>query len=52
LHCVNPLSIWPNQKEITVKGCHFVQGDSGAEIGAAIADFVRSLRKESAREIV
>jgi haloalkane dehalogenase len=38
---------WPNQKEITVKGSHFVQEDSAAEIGAAIADFVRGLRKKT-----
>jgi len=36
---------WPNQKEITVKGRHFVQEDSPAEIGAALADFVRGLRQ-------
>ena len=35
---------WPNQKEVTVKGIHFVQEDSPAEIGAALADFVRGLR--------
>jgi haloalkane dehalogenase len=38
---------WPNQKEITVKGIHFVQEDSATEIGAAVADFVRSLREKS-----
>jgi haloalkane dehalogenase len=31
---------WPHQKEITVKGVHFVQEDSGAEIGRAIADWM------------
>ena len=31
---------WPNQREVTVKGRHFVQEDSPAEIGRAIADFV------------
>jgi haloalkane dehalogenase len=35
---------WPNQTEITVKGVHFVQEDSPAEIGAAVANFVRGLR--------
>jgi haloalkane dehalogenase len=36
---------WPNQKEVTVKGVHFLQEDSAAEIGAAVADFVRGLRR-------
>jgi haloalkane dehalogenase len=31
---------WPQQEEVTVKGLHFVQEDSPAEIGEAIADFV------------
>jgi hypothetical protein len=35
---------WPNQKEITVKGIHFIQEDSPHEIGAAVANFVRSVR--------
>jgi haloalkane dehalogenase len=35
---------WPNQKEITVKGSHFIQEDSPHEIGRAVADFARSLR--------
>jgi haloalkane dehalogenase len=39
---------WPNQTEITVKGHHFVQEDSAAEIGVAIAEFVRGLRQKSA----
>lgn len=34
---------WPNQTEVTVKGIHFVQEDSPAEIGVALANFVRSL---------
>jgi haloalkane dehalogenase len=38
---------WPNQKEITVKGVHFVQEDSPSEIGLAVADFVRDLRAGS-----
>jgi haloalkane dehalogenase len=33
---------WPNQREVTVKGIHFVQEDSPAEIGAALVSFVRS----------
>jgi haloalkane dehalogenase len=34
---------WPNQREITVRGRHFIQEDSPTEIGQAIAEFVRSL---------
>ena len=40
---------WPNQTEVVVKGIHFVQEDSAAEIGAALADFVRGLRGKSPR---
>ena len=35
---------WPHQTEVTVKGIHFVQEDSPMEIGAAVANFVRTLR--------
>ena len=31
---------WPNQREVTVKGSHFIQEDSPVEIGRAIADFL------------
>ena len=31
---------WPNQREVTVRGNHFVQEDSPDEIGRAIASFV------------
>ena len=34
---------WPNQREVTVKGSHFIQEDSPAEIGQAIAGFLRDL---------
>ena len=34
---------WPNQQEVTVKGSHFVQEDSPAEIGQAIARFLKRL---------
>jgi haloalkane dehalogenase len=34
---------WPNQKEICVKGIHYIQEDSPAEIGIALADFVANL---------
>lgn len=31
---------WPNQREVTVAGSHFVQEDSGAEIGEHVAAFL------------
>lgn len=31
---------WPNQREVTVKGLHFIQEDSPHEIGQAIATFL------------
>ena len=34
---------WPNQKEVTVVGNHFLQEDSPDEIGLAIADWRRTL---------
>ncbi|MEQ9245036.1 MAG: haloalkane dehalogenase, partial [Nitratireductor sp.] len=34
---------WKNQQEVTVKGSHFIQEDSPREIGAAIADWRKSL---------
>jgi haloalkane dehalogenase len=34
---------WPNQREITVRGSHFIQEDSPREIGEAVAAFVRGL---------
>ena len=34
---------WPNQTEVTVRGSHFVQEDSGDEIGAAIASWLQTL---------
>jgi haloalkane dehalogenase len=30
---------WPNQKEVTVKGAHFIQEDSPDDIGRAIAEW-------------
>ena len=33
----------PNQTEVTVKGSHFIQEDSGAEIGAAIRDWLKAV---------
>jgi haloalkane dehalogenase len=35
---------WPNQQEVTVKGSHFIQEDSPAEIGRAIAAFLARIR--------
>ncbi|MEQ3710101.1 MAG: haloalkane dehalogenase [Tateyamaria sp.] len=34
---------WPNQTEVTVKGIHFIQEDSGPEIGQAIAKWMRDM---------
>jgi haloalkane dehalogenase len=34
---------WPNQREVTVKGIHYIQEDSPAEIGGAIAEFLTEL---------
>lgn len=34
---------WPNQKEVTVKGLHFIQEDSPDEIGRSIADWIEEL---------
>jgi haloalkane dehalogenase len=34
---------WLNQREVTVRGRHFIQEDSPAEIGQAIAGFLRDL---------
>jgi haloalkane dehalogenase len=35
---------WPNQREVTVPGLHFLQEDSPDEIGQAVAEFVRGVR--------
>lgn len=37
--------LWPNQKEVEVKGGHFAQEDSPTELGVAISEFVRELRE-------
>jgi len=34
---------WENQTEVTVRGSHYVQEDSGKEIGEAIAAFLRTV---------
>ena len=36
---------WPNQREVTVSGIHFIQEDSPDQIGGAIREFVGSLRR-------
>jgi haloalkane dehalogenase len=36
---------WPNQREVTVQGLHFLQEDSPAEIGRAIAEFLQTLAR-------
>ena len=41
---------WPDQAEVTVPGIHFIQEDSGAEIGRAIAAWLGHLSAESGRE--
>lgn len=35
---------WPHQREVTVKGLHYIQEDSPHEIGAALQTFVHSVR--------
>jgi haloalkane dehalogenase len=34
---------WPNQREVTVKGSHFIQEDSPDEIGKAISNWLREI---------
>ncbi len=34
---------WPNQKEVTVNGLHFVQEDSPVEIGQAVANWLTNI---------
>ncbi|MEW6169567.1 MAG: haloalkane dehalogenase [Pseudomonadota bacterium] len=34
---------WPNQKEVTVRGLHFIQEDSPLEIGKAVSEWLRSI---------
>lgn len=34
---------WPNQREMTVPGIHFIQEDSGTEIGEAIGEWLAGL---------
>jgi haloalkane dehalogenase len=37
---------WPNQREVTVKGIHFIQEDSPHEIGRALVDWYRSVAEK------
>jgi haloalkane dehalogenase len=39
---------WRNQTEVAVKGSHFIQEDSGPEIGRAIADWAATLPRSAA----
>jgi len=39
---------WKSQREITVAGIHYIQEDSADEIGIALRDFVRNIRKSKA----
>jgi haloalkane dehalogenase len=34
---------WPNQREVTVKGIHYLQEDSPSEIGSALRAFIKGL---------
>ena len=34
---------WPNQKEVTVAGTHFIQEDSPVEIGIAVAEWLKTI---------
>lgn len=34
---------WPNQREVTARGLHFIQEDSPTEVGQALADWYASL---------
>ncbi|NQW08496.1 MAG: haloalkane dehalogenase [Alphaproteobacteria bacterium] len=36
---------WPNQREVRVAGNHFIQEDSAAEIGRAVAAFITDMGK-------
>ena len=38
---------WPSQREITVKGSHFIQEDSPGEIGRGVVDFVRHISRRA-----
>jgi haloalkane dehalogenase len=40
---------WPNQRQLTVKGAHFVQEDSPSEIGRSIAEFLADLAAGQAK---
>jgi haloalkane dehalogenase len=40
---------WPNQREISVKGIHFIQEDSPEEIGSAVASFAKETAEDRIR---
>lgn len=35
---------WPNQQETSVRGIHFIQEDSPAEIGSAVQAFIKAIQ--------
>jgi haloalkane dehalogenase len=37
--------VWPNQTEVTVRGSHFIQEDSGPEIAAAISSWMGDIQE-------
>lgn len=41
---------WPNQQTVTVKGIHYVQEDSPAEIGSALRNFILNVEKSANKE--
>jgi haloalkane dehalogenase len=34
---------WPNQRDVVVRGLHYIEEDSADEIGAAVREFVDGL---------
>ena len=40
---------WPNQQEVTVPGLHFIQEDSGAAIGQAVANWLSHIDERKKR---
>jgi haloalkane dehalogenase len=40
---------WPNQQEVTVPGLHFIQEDSGAAIGQAVANWLSQIDERKKR---
>ena len=40
---------WPNQREVTVKGVHFIQEDAPVEIAAALKEFLQDVFDQARR---